>query len=438
MMFFCACGGSDSAKGTLTLCIDGNGLNEMFVGPILAEFGRLNPDVELVVEYIPVANSYDSAAAEERSAALTRTRTELMSGEGADIYLFFNMVSAEPETYMLFPNMERQIQAGIFHDLDFLYECEEFNKDEYIPALTQTGVYNGKSYVLPISYTAQTFIALEDKLSESGFSEEKASEGTKAFMEEMLALSKEERQGLGYISRYSLLKTGTLAPVSIENAEIQLNTNEWQDVLQLTRQVIEETGYTEEIAKEEFMNGLDYEQRIAEGAVFLPVLSVQTGYYLRLLEDNGYIARLLPIPNEEGSVTMMSDITATVSAGCENTDAAAKLLLFFLSETVQGCGMLEQSNSNANLFVRGIAFPVRKGCAEKVLENMDLTLVEKGTISEVLKADLKAMEERVEVSRLGSSYDAELSELTGPYLEGVLTWEECYANIEKEWTYLDE
>ena len=436
ILLLCACGSSDSTSGTLTICADGNGMNEMFLGPILAEFERQNPDVELVVEYLPPANSSDSAMAEERASALTRARTELMSGEGADIYLFYNMASpVDYETYMLFPNLERQIQGNVFHDLDFLFEHPDFDKNEYVPALTQAGVYEGKSYVLPISYSTTSFIALSEPLSSSGFDEENAAVSTKAYVEEMLALSDVQRPYLAMASRYYLLKAGSLSPVSVENAGIQLNMPQWQELIGLNRNLIETCGYSEEDGRKSLEG---YEQHIEDGAAVLPGLSSQAGYYLRVLEDSGHTMRLLPIPNENGGITMMPHITATVSAGCENTDAAASLLLFLLGETVQGSGELEQSGGNASLFITGNSWPVRKGCGVKMLEHIKLQPVDYGTVSEVLKADVEKMENRIDTCRLASGYDGELPELLAPYLDGEQTWEECYTNIEKEWAYLDE
>ena len=40
------CGGEKQVD-TLTVCIDGNGLNEMYLGPILAEFEQQNPNIKL-------------------------------------------------------------------------------------------------------------------------------------------------------------------------------------------------------------------------------------------------------------------------------------------------------------------------------------------------------------------------------------------------------
>ncbi len=434
--FLCACGGSDSAGRTLTICVDGGGMNESRLGPILAEFERQNPDVELVVEYLPPNDFYDSEMVEERSSALTRTRTELMSGEGADIYLFRHMSSPiDYETYVLFPNLERQIQGNVFHDLDFLFEHPDFDENDYVPALKQAGIYEGKSYVLPISYTTQTFIALSEPLSNSGFDEENAAVSTKAYMEEMLALSNTQRPYLGVASIYSLLDVCIFPPVSVENAEIQLNMPQWQELLELDRYIIETCGYSKEDARKAFE---EYEQHIEEGAAVLPGLYMQAGYYLRMLEDSGHTARLLPIPNEDGGITMMPYITAAVSAGCENTDAAASLLLFLLGETVQGSGELEQSGGNASLFSLGFSWPVRKGCGVKMLEHIKVQPVDYGMVSDVLKADVEEMENRIDTCRLDSGYDGELPELVTPYLKGEQTWEECYANIEKEWSYLDE
>ena len=432
----CACGDSDRAGGTLTVCVDGSGMNESYIGPILAEFERQNPDVELVVEYLPLYYSHDSEMMEERSSALTRARTELMSGEGADIYLFRHMSSPiDYETYMLFPNLERQIQGSVFHDLDFLFKHPDFDENDYIPALKQAGMYEGKSYVLPISYTAQTFIALSEPLSNSGFDEENAAVSTKAYMEEMLALSDVQRPYLSTASRYSLLNAGTLSPVSVENAKIQLNMPQWQELLELDRYIIETCGYSDEDARKVVE---EYEQHIKAGAAVLPGLYFQAGYYLRMLEDSGHETRLLPIPNENGGITMMPYMAAVVSAGCENTDAAADLLLFLLGETVQGSGELEQSGDNVSLFSSGLSWPVRRGCGVEMLEHIKLQPVDYGTVSDVLKADVEEMENRINTCRLDSGYDGELPELIAPYLDGEQTWEECYANIEKEWTYLDE
>lgn len=134
----------------------------------------------------------------------------------------------------------------------------------------------------------------------------------------------------------------------------------------------------------------------------------------------------------------MPCITAAVSSGCDNTDAAAQLLLFLLGDTVQGSGALESSGDVAKLIAGGTSWPVRRGCAAKMLEQLTIQPVQPGEISGTLKADLGHMEERADTCRLAGRYDGELYLLAKPYLTGEMSWEECYAGIEKEWSYLDE
>lgn len=431
----CACGSPAAKEKTLTICADGNGLGESYLGPILAEFQSQNPDITLQVTYLPPMNSTDKAMAEERTAALTRTRTELMSGEGADLYLFFNRaVSAESENYMLFPNLERQIAGGVFHDLDFLFEHPDFHEADYIAAIDQAGVYEDAAYVLPLSYDCPAMIALSDPLLESGFDEAAATACTTAYVDALLALPEEQRPYLTATLPALLLNVPSVPPVLVSQAQIQLNTPVWQDLLQKNRQVTEAYPDTEDA----FFLAMDFDTCIADGAVFLAGASADPAYSLRLLEDSGSPARLLPIPNENGSLTVMPYLTAAVSSGCDDTDTAARLLLFLLSDTVQGCEVLESGGSNARLISSDNSWPVRRGCAVRMTEQITRQPVTPGEISDALKVDLQHMEERADTCRLAGRYDAGLSALIDPYLKGTKDWEECYAAIEKEWSYLDE
>lgn len=428
------CGASEKAGGKLTVCADGNGLNEMYLGPILAQVQKEHPEVELEVVYLPPVNTMDSAMTEERAAALARTRTELMSGKGADVYLFFNRPSEDYDSYMLFPNLERQIMGGVFHDLDFLFDNPQFDKEAYVPSLQEAGIYEGKPYILPLSYTCPAMIATAEGLGGSGFDEAAASGGTADYVRELMALPKEMRPYLDVSLPSLLMNAPSVSPVSVQEAEIRLDMPAWQDTLEQAGLVLADY----EGSEEDFFAAIDTETCIQNGAVILAGAAVDPGYSLRVIEDAGHTARLLPIPNEKGSLTMTPCITAAVSAGCENTGSAADLLLFLLGDTVQGSGTLESSGSAAGLIGGGTSWPVRRGCAEKMLEQLSIQPVQPGEISEILKADLQSMEERADVCRLAGRYDGRLYLLAKPYLDGEMSWEECYAGIEKEWSYLDE
>lgn len=431
------CQEAEKTEKTLTVCADGNGLAESMLGPIFAEFESQNPDVKLEVEYLPPVNTMDSSMMEKRTSALAKARTELMSGKGADIYLFLNNVSSDPENFIMFPDLEKQVMGGAFHDLDFLSEAEGFDAAEYVSPLLEAGVYDGKAYVLPLSYKVPALIALTEPLRESGFDEETAETDTASYVEELLALEEAQRPYLSQALSYYLQQVPAESPVSLQKAQIQLDSDVWQSNLQLGRQVVEACADRDEDVRD----SLEYGELIENGAVFLPGLSVLSetpAYFLRMLEDEGHSVRLLPIPNETGGLTMMPAVTAMVSAGCESTDAAAELLLFLLSETVQGSRILKESGGEAALFLTGSGWPVRKGCASKMPEHITMQPVQPGEISDTLRTDLEEMEERVDTCRLANSYDGKLYEYSKPYLYGEESWEACYARIETDWDYLDE
>lgn len=433
----CACGDAASASsqdtegGTLTVCVDGTGANEMYMEPIFAEFRAQNPGIALEVEYMPVYKSGETAMIEERTAALARMRTRLMSGEGADVYLFFNHVS-DQDGYMFFPDLERTILSGSLHDLDFLFADSRFQAEDYIPGLQTLGVSEGKSYLLPLSYTAPVMVAVEPALQESGFAADAAN--MTEFAEQMMALDESQRPYWSAGVASLLFKAVSLPPVSVEDAAVLLNDPAWQQTLSLVKTTLEQCG-----PAGDFYEMVDYEAQARSGAALLTGAAVtMPPYALRLLEEDGFTVRALPIPNENGGVTASPYMTAAVAASCRDTDAAASLLLFLLDETVQGCRTLETSGMPANLYFDGMAWPVRRGCPALMMEQIAMQPLEPGSISDSLRDEVAALEERVDVFRLGTQYDAALPALVQPYLDGTQTWEECYAAIEKEWSYLDE
>lgn len=219
-LLLCGCGGKEDP--ILTVCVDGNGLNQQFVGPIFAEFQIRHPDIVLEVEYLLPYKSDDMNRIEERTAALTRQRTQLMSGKGADVYLFFSSPGSGENTdgYMLFPDLERHVMAGVIHDLDFLFQDPRFQGVEYLPALTQVGRYEGKSYVLPLSYTVTALVGVEENLGVSA--QTLRTPDRAAPVSALLSMEEEKRPYLAEGASVLLIPSMDMSPVSVQEAAIQL------------------------------------------------------------------------------------------------------------------------------------------------------------------------------------------------------------------------
>ena len=89
-------------------------------------------------------------------------------------------------------------------------------------------------------------IALSDPLRESGFDEAAATACTTAYVDALLALPEEQRPYLTATLPALLLNVPSVPPVLVSQAQIQLNTPVWQDLLQKNRQVTEAYPDTED------------------------------------------------------------------------------------------------------------------------------------------------------------------------------------------------
>lgn len=434
LLLLCGCTGRAADPQTLSVCIDANGLSELFLGPILAEFEAQHPDVQLEVTYLPVYRHGDDAMLEARASAFTRTRTELMSGEGADVYLF-PAAAGSSETadgYMLFPDLERNILSGAIHDLDFLFQDSRFDAAAYVSGLDAVGVVQGKAHVLPLSYRVYGLVGVDEALAASGFDGVQTDLAT--FMDQVLALG-DRCPCLELYAETMLVNAVATPPVSVAQGEILLQTPQWQQALTLAREVAQRAS-PEEADLSAF---LDYHAAAQAGAALLPGASLALPVKaLKEVESMGYHGRFFPAPNENGGVTAHPYAAAVVSSGCQNLDAAADLLLFLLSDTVQGCQVLASTGTRANLAFQGDVWPVRVGCGVEMAQQLTLVGLEAGPVSDALAADIAALEDRIDTFRLASRYDATLYPLVEGYVNGSQTWQACWADLQSAWAYLDE
>ena len=156
-------GGQEAETGPLRICVDiafhsgsdaipyANDANgAKFWAQMAASHidGLDEDDIEL--EIIPGSGS-------ERQTALTRIRTEIMSGEGPDVFLCacpdIDLFLDEAET-VLFPFPERAMEEGIFLPLDkYLEKAEWMEWDKMLPSVTAAGKTDKGQMVIPVGYT---------------------------------------------------------------------------------------------------------------------------------------------------------------------------------------------------------------------------------------------------------------------------------------------
>lgn len=155
-MIFCLFAGCESKSSKpLRVCVDlekgvqfSKTLNLAMKG-FLGTVADLGGPEDVEVEYIP-------APGEERQNVLQRLRSEIMAGEGPDVFILMsgrdNPNSADDDPLFLFP--EKAMESGRFLPLDPYLENAQFMEWEKLtPAVMEAGKMEEGQMLLPLCYT---------------------------------------------------------------------------------------------------------------------------------------------------------------------------------------------------------------------------------------------------------------------------------------------
>ena len=138
-----------STEKTLTVCVEAE-LGD-YARDLLDLWEMLNEGVQGKLEIIP----QDSDTAEIKASNI---RTELMSGEGPDVFLL--STGAERESMpVLFPNPEKLMYTDTFLPLDDFLETAEYARPEkFNQKILEAGKTEKGQMILPITYTYQKVV----------------------------------------------------------------------------------------------------------------------------------------------------------------------------------------------------------------------------------------------------------------------------------------
>ena len=129
----------------LVYCYD---MTYNMINPAVNFYNELYPEIEVTMK---------SFSAEEYEDIL---KVELASGSGPDVVLALSQDISDLYKMML---------SGTFMNLDgFMNGDEEFNIDDYVPGIFNSGILRGKRYFAPIGYGAHVVLTTEEILDEEG------------------------------------------------------------------------------------------------------------------------------------------------------------------------------------------------------------------------------------------------------------------------------
>lgn len=139
-------------KSLTVFCLD-LGKDAKLAQLAITRYRTLHPDVDVdlqIQEYV------DHNAADE---IYQQVAAEIMAGKGPDVLLLND----------LFLDTEKLVRQGVFADMEPFFEADGFDWTPYQQTIMDGGVWNGKRYIIPLSYNFPLLFTTREALEETGF-----------------------------------------------------------------------------------------------------------------------------------------------------------------------------------------------------------------------------------------------------------------------------
>ena len=121
----------------------------------LEQYRELYPDVEVEL----IKPDYDGRDIDLRYELYDQVSAQIMAGEGPDVFLIDQIAM----------DIEKLVRQGVFADLEPFFEEDNFDWEPYNQAVMDGGVWNGKRFVIPLSYSFPLLFTTRTALEETGF-----------------------------------------------------------------------------------------------------------------------------------------------------------------------------------------------------------------------------------------------------------------------------
>ena len=136
---------------------DYNEVEAKILDAAINQFNQLHPDTPVTADKHFADGLYTS-----HQDAYTKMTTEVMAGEGPDLFLYDYMTM----------DIEKMARRGVFADLEPYFEADNFDWSGYNQAVMDGGVWDGHRLVVPLSYMLPILYTSQTALDETGFSVE--------------------------------------------------------------------------------------------------------------------------------------------------------------------------------------------------------------------------------------------------------------------------
>lgn len=289
---------------------------------------------------------------EEREAMISQLNAEILSGGGPDLFIMEGYRTTEIN---LFPDIEKAMVNGTFLDLTEAMEKQGLSREEdFYTAVLDAGQWEGRQYILPLGFSVPLMISAADVLNASSFDLQRAMHTMDSLLTELLRIH--EEQPILVITSIDPLGVLAQPVLDYEAHQVRLDTSAVRRALEL-----EKIFRTEDIAYDlarglfDNTNPAQVQDEFAEG---VPFAVLQDSRFcinlLRQCQALGIEVSVMPIPNEEGTVTAEIGSYAMGNRNTKHPEEVADLLLYLVSEECQSAAAYADYNQ----------LPIRKGCMQ--------------------------------------------------------------------------
>ena len=289
----------------------------------MEQYQSLYPEVE-----VELVQSGPDDTLEMNDERYRQMAAQVMAGEGPDVFII--------DSY--FMDVEKLVRQGIFADMEPYFEADNFDWEPYNQAVMDGGVWNGKRFVIPLSYNFPLLFTTRSALEETGFDVDACGD-FQGFLEETTRfLESEGRTRQLFYNPSWVTKTVTdsgLAIADYDARTIDLSSPLLEDIFQWRKTIIE----MDPNCQGTFSGGLLGAADVRDGKVLWAssLMGPLDGLYYNYgaLKTLGKELVMMPIRDINGGIQAEIVYPVAVRANSENLQNAYHFIKLLLSPSVQ-------------------------------------------------------------------------------------------------------
>lgn len=315
-------------------------------------FQKEHPEVQIEVHVL-------KQDPEERSSEIQKIRTEVMAGNGPDVFLLGcpdELISKEDQQECLFSNVNKTMESGGFAALDtYMKKDKYWENDTYQPAILKAGQYKGKQYVIPLGCTYFIYAHPETKGALTGIT-------LTDWLQEIAESKNEELKYQMFRSLYRLM-SGRIIQLAIdyENGEVQFEKEMWASVL------LKYVPEYQNVCEQEVASAIEDTSEFMIQRADMMTLSAETEIQCQAL------------PELYGNRTVAITSFGAIGMSSANQEMAYEFLMLFLNDEMES-----EEFGTINGWISSSGVPVQERSWKKYLDSHGMN--EKNIQQAILKS----------------------------------------------------